>query len=479
MKKMTSWILVLVCLMTFASFTAAEEERPIVTALLATSQLPAEKNSILTELCNRTGIDFQPLMVENTAYEEKFSTLSAAGMLPDIVQVGDYDRLMEMIEFGAILPMNELLDVYGQEIVANIGMETMQNTFAYQDGQIYGIPQQNRYSALMVRQDWLDNLGMEVPTTPEEFYDVAVAFTNNDPDRNGENDTSALAINMSFSATAQFLFTAFGVPYNSNALVDGQVVPYFMHPNYMQAIEFIRKLYSEGLMEADFFTIANLDMLGKLWNGTYGFYYGDPIGTTNNWVVGGRYTEDPQPVMTYTVLLDENGKGGAIELMYTSFTCISSTCKNPEAAMQLLNYVCSEEGNQLVYAGIEGTHWAWSEDGTISYLNEYADSAMHRDDGGYAYFPTLRFNGMERQILTEVTQYGYKIAEEHLQDCVNLPMNPTASADITFDDIEMMAALVNSSGDIQAEYEAFIEEYLKNGGSQWIEQATEIYNASK
>lgn len=479
MKKLLSVILALVCLMTFASFVVAEEERPVVTALLCTSQLPAEENSILTELCNRTGIDFKPLVVENTAHEEKFNTLSAAGMLPDIVNVAGYDRMMEMIEFGAILPLNELLDAYGQEIVANIGMKTMESTFAYQNGQIYGIPKQNRYSALMVRQDWLDNLNLKVPTTTEEFYDVAVAFTKNDPDGNGKNDTGGLAINMSFPTTAQFLFTSFGVPFSSNALVDDQVVPYFMHPNYMQAIEFTRTLYYEGLMEADFFTIANLDLLGKLWDGTYGFYYGDPIGTTNNWLVGGRYTEDPQPVMTYTVLLDENGKGGAIESMHASFWCVSSTCKNPEAAMKLLNYVCSEEGNQLTYAGIEGKHWAWNEDGTISYLNEYADSAMHRADGGYAYFPSLRFNGMERQILTEVTQYGYKIAEEHLQDCINLTANPAISADITFDAIEMMAALINSSGDIHAEYKAFIEEYLKNGGSEWIEQATEIYNASK
>jgi len=482
MKKLLAMLLAISCLLAFSSFAMADEA-PVVTALIGTSQLPAEENSILDEIRARTGINFQPTMVEGSAYTEKFNTLAAAGMLPDIINISGYDQLMEMIEFGAILPLNDLLDAHGQEIVANQG-DALYNTIAVVDDVVYGIPlSQVRLSAMMVRQDWLDALGLEVPTTLDEFYEVAVAFTKNDPDGDGQDDTVALAATMAFPATVQFLFAANGVPYSAggfdyNILVDGEVKPYFMHEDYLTSIEFIRKLLSEGLMEPDFVTIANMSSLEKLWNGTHGFYFGDPIGTTNNWLVGGRYTEDPLPVMTYSVLTDAEGEGGTILPQYTSFLAISSTCENPEAAMQLLNYICSEEGNQLAYAGIQGKHWDWNEDGTISYLNEYADSAAHRDDGGYMYFPCLRFDGLERQILNDTTRYGYEVAEANLLPYIYLVQTPAAQADITFDANEMMASLVTTTGDLQAEYDAYIAEFLNNGGTEWIQQATEIYNAS-
>ncbi len=476
MKRLMTLLLALVMLIGMTSF-AEDEARPVVTALIATSQLPAETNTILTELCERTGIDFRPTMVENTSYSQKYNTLAAAGTLPDIVAFSGYSQAMELIEHGVLLPLNDLLEEYGQEIIANHG-SLLYDNLAVVDGKVYGlINGGGRYNMLMVRQDWLDALGLDVPTTTDEFLEVLRAFTFDDPDGDGEADTLGYAATMQFMATMTCVLSAYGVPYGRPVQADGQVVPYFMHPNYLQAIEFFRTMYQEGLMEPDFITIPNMSCLEKLWNGTYGFYYGDPIGTTNNWFPG-RYTEDPKPVMTYTTIENEEGVGCVVKPVYENFIGITSSCKNPEAAMQLLNYITSVEGNQLTYAGIEGVHWAWKEEGSgIVYLDKYADSTAHRDDGGYMYWPCLRMGGMERQILTPVTQYGYALAEEHLLDDAYIFTRPEVDKDITFDSDAMLASLIVSEGDYEAEYKAFIDEYLTNGGSTWIEEATEIYAA--
>lgn len=474
MKKWLSLLLVASFLMSFAAVSVAEEA-PVVSALVYASQLPAEENSILDEIRARTGINFQPTVVEGGAYTEKFNTLAAAGMLPDIVKISGYSQIQELVEYEVILPLDELLEKCGQDILENMG-HAIKDTIANVDGKIYGLPlEQERLTSLMVRQDWLDNLGLEIPTTLEDFYKVAVAFTKDDPDKDGKDDTVALAATMNFPATMQFLFTAHGVPFGRNCYVDGKVVPWYMHPDYMKAIEYIRKLYQEGLMEQDFVTIANLDSLAKLWDGTHGFYFGDPIGTTNNWVLGGRYTENPQPVMTYTYIANEAGVGGSLKAHTATFWAITSTCKDPEAAMKLLNFFATDEGNKLAYAGIQGKHWDYDAEGKLVYLNEYADSAVHRNDGGYAYFPVFRRDGMERQILTPATVYGYQVAEAHQIEDAWLWKTPESSADITFDSDVMLASLVTSTGDIYAEYEAFIQEYLDNGGEAYIEEATEIY----
>ncbi|MRA94216.1 extracellular solute-binding protein, partial [Bacillus thuringiensis] len=59
------------------------------------------------------------------------------------------------------------------------------------DGALYGVPVQKDYAraGLVIRKDWLDNLGLDVPTTMDELYEVAKQFTENDPDGNGVDDT--------------------------------------------------------------------------------------------------------------------------------------------------------------------------------------------------------------------------------------------------------------------------------------------------
>ena len=188
MKRLMTLLLALVMLLGMTSF-AEDEARPVVTALIATSQLPAETNTILTELCERTGIDFRPTMVENTSYSQKYNTLAAAGTLPDIVAFSGYSQAMELIEHGVLLPLNDLLEEYGQEIIANHG-SLLYDNLAVVDGKVYGlINGGGRYNMLMVRQDWLDALGLDVPTTTDEFLEVLRAFTFDDPDGDGEADT--------------------------------------------------------------------------------------------------------------------------------------------------------------------------------------------------------------------------------------------------------------------------------------------------
>ena len=63
------------------------------------------------------------------------------------------------------------------------------------DGHQYGLPEPPplpKREGLVIRKDWLDKLGLEVPTTPEELLAVAKAFTEQDPDGNGKNDTYGL-----------------------------------------------------------------------------------------------------------------------------------------------------------------------------------------------------------------------------------------------------------------------------------------------
>lgn len=68
------------------------------------------------------------------------------------------------------------------------------------DGKMYGMtsartPLGVANHGMWIRQDWLDNLGLDTPTTIDELNEVALAFTKNDPDGNGQDDTFGIGFN--------------------------------------------------------------------------------------------------------------------------------------------------------------------------------------------------------------------------------------------------------------------------------------------
>ena len=83
-----------------------------------------------------------------------------------------------------------------------------------ENGAIYGIPnyrslwpRTNR--VLYINKTWLDNLGLQVPTTMDELEEVLIAFKNEDPNGNGDTKDE---IPLDFSGFPTFMLGCFGVP---------------------------------------------------------------------------------------------------------------------------------------------------------------------------------------------------------------------------------------------------------------------------
>ena len=147
-------------------------------------------------------------------------------------------------------------------------------------------------SNLNVRVDWLKNLGLEMPTDLDSLYDVLYAFTYDDPDGNGQQDTVGIVMPMAQYMQWDNLFGAFGICFEKNYLMeDGTVTTYMKAPTYLQAIEYLRKLYQNGVMDPDFATMPAMTAHERLWTGRCGVYGFQSVGPTNNWYPG-RYTED-------------------------------------------------------------------------------------------------------------------------------------------------------------------------------------------
>jgi putative aldouronate transport system substrate-binding protein len=124
------------------------------------------------------------------------------------------------------------------------------------NGELYMIPilmSSARFN-FSLRQDWLDNLGMEVPTTIDEYYQVAKAFREGDPDGDGKKNTYAFGMDKLGGSGPEFILPAFGIEgtFREYYLDDsGKIVPNILHPNAKEALAFLQKCFQEELLYPD------------------------------------------------------------------------------------------------------------------------------------------------------------------------------------------------------------------------------------
>lgn len=134
---------------------------------------------------------------------------------------------------------------------------------AENDGKMYRIPGDVSEPGTMItllRKDWLDNLGLQVPTTLDEYADMLRSFTNDDPDGNGVADTYGLAgAGMEYRSLFPFWQAFKSNPEYFIKKDDGTIVHGSTQPETRQALEYISELYKEGLIDPAIITKNNYD----------------------------------------------------------------------------------------------------------------------------------------------------------------------------------------------------------------------------
>lgn len=163
---------------------------------------------------------------------------------------------------GVFIPLNDLIEKYGYATKKVFEYDaSIKNRITAPDGNIYGLPAINEcyhctYSHKMwINQKWLDNLGVEMPKTTDQFYEVLKAFKENDPNKNGKADEVPL-IRASWQGNIDyFLMNAF--IYNEGwirlMLKDDKVIQAPVQPEWQEGLRYLHKLYAEGLMDPEIF----------------------------------------------------------------------------------------------------------------------------------------------------------------------------------------------------------------------------------
>lgn len=248
-----------------------------------TGYLPVEAGS---ELYNRykemIGVGIvQPYVEWNggETYLQQLNLRIAAGDMPDVFS--PYNGIeTELIESGALLDLTDLLPEKAPHLWESIPEEMWDAVKANDptgENRIYVIPQVLDYgrNGAMIRQDWLDNLGLEMPTTQSEFVEVLRAFKNDDPNGNGVADEIPTGGREEARWMGQ-LFGQYGIAmwegYPQWDIYDGELTYSAVTQNMKDCLQWMSELYAEGLLDPETLLNDKAAWDGKINSGVVGIW---------------------------------------------------------------------------------------------------------------------------------------------------------------------------------------------------------------
>lgn len=336
---------------------------------------PPADNAILKKMEEDTGLNIEWISPPSANYTEQLHLMLSGGDYPDIVAFNLKNDPLVYADEGILLDLTPYLDSMPNVVNYEYNTEAAMS-FYNVDGKQIALPKTTstkRYN-LIIREDWLDNLGLEIPTTLDELHEVATAFVNDDPDGNGKNDTYAIS-GLGLDSF-DYILGAFGVTLgetNWNAPdthcniyfkdVDGELVPMVTLQEMKEALTLLRDWYSEGLIDPEFASQTDAIMTEK--------FEGSAFGIATYWWNWDAQREvamiDSNPGLKLARIAPpkgENGQSGmrAVPAVVNGVSVMADT-ENPEACMKFLDYLHTEDGMMTSYTGVEGIHWEIDADG--------------------------------------------------------------------------------------------------------------------
>ncbi|TVQ28088.1 MAG: extracellular solute-binding protein [Spirochaetaceae bacterium] len=228
------------------------------------------------------GIVWESPMVSwngGTDYLQQLRLRIAAGDLPDIFMPwGGIEQ--ELIDNGAVADLTDLIQEEMPAFYSNVAPEIWDFIRSLSpDGQsIYVLPSV-QFTPLggMIRGDWLDRLGLDVPTTVDEYVEVLRAFRDQDASGDGNPNNEIPTSGREGGRWMDHLFAPFGIAmvegFPEWDIYDGELQYSAVQPAMRSAIEWIRGLYAEGLLDPETFINTNQVWMGKITGDLVGSWY--------------------------------------------------------------------------------------------------------------------------------------------------------------------------------------------------------------
>jgi putative aldouronate transport system substrate-binding protein len=313
--------------------------------------------------------------------EAKINAVAAANDLPDLFQVvsainDNRGALLRIVELGLVAPVDDLMPLMPERVNLHYNDPLAIDLVTF-NGQQYGLPEPPpipKREGLVIRKDWLDKLGLAVPTTPEELLEVAIAFTEQDPDGNGQDDTYGLG---GFITAApglgnrfDFIMGAYGVPGVWNFTDPANFGLNVRNEAYPEALAYFKSLVDAKVIDPDWPTLTRDDFRARWKQGSFGIMWEDFAALTNKSNYEPFDTNFPDAEWI-PIAAPQGSNGDAYYGVYTGRGQIFAVSQKAvdegkaEAIASLLEWMATD-GYYLLGFGEEGVNFIIDDTGNIS-----------------------------------------------------------------------------------------------------------------
>ncbi|NHN29245.1 extracellular solute-binding protein [Paenibacillus agricola] len=438
------------------------------------------------EAYTNTKLDLQ--FVPDASYLDKMNITLASGSMPTGIFVVNVKlpAVANAIKGGAFWEIGPYLKDYPNLSKANPVI--LNNTSV--NGKYYALYTTRPIGRMGIsfRKDWLDNLGMKEPKTIDDFYNMLKAFTNNDPDKNGKDDTYGMVVTK-YSGPWDIMQTWFGAP-NKWGIKDGKLVPAHLTPEYLEAIKFYKKLYDEKLVNQDFAVYDSAKWNDPIVNGKAGVAV--DVADRSYQIDEKMKTVDPKG--SIDVIGAVSGPKGLFNQPSTGYGgvfLISKSSVKTEAelkkVLQFFDKTNDKELQGLLSYGIDGTHYKMENDKMTPILTINDNMAPDINNKNMNQF-ALQIPYIVPELFKPATALRIKaneVMKENEKIIVANPGEPLTSATFTqkgaqLDQIVEDARIKFIVGKVdEAGFQADMELWKKSGGDDYTKEMNEAYAASK
>ncbi|MCF2939843.1 extracellular solute-binding protein [Paenibacillus alkaliterrae] len=458
---------------------------------------PKDDSPVAAEIEKRTNTDIHFEWVPNASYVDKFNITLASGKLPTIMYVPDVKSpsFVNAAKSGAFWELGPYLKDYPNLSGAN---PVILNNSSV-EGKNYGIYRGRALgrNGVYYRKDWLDNVGLQVPQTIDEFYNMLKAFKEQDPDQNGKDDTYGLVLvkwTGQWSSGFDNIKLWFGAP-NKWGDVDGQLVPDHMTPEYLEALKFMKKLYDEKLINQDFAIMDSAKWTDPIVNNQAGVIIDvvDGAARADDKIHAALAAEGKdQPDVHYMdVFGGVKSADGELHTLPTSgfagmLAVPKSAVKTEEELKRVLAFIDQlnePEMQTMLGYGLEGKHHTIEEDSVVvSKDTVLMESEVEGLNQMLTFIPEDRAKKVKQ---TPLRLKQTELQKENEQYIVANPAEPFISQVYTekgaqLDNILNDARIKFIVGQIdEAGFQAALELWKNNGGDDLVKEMNELYAASK
>jgi putative aldouronate transport system substrate-binding protein len=460
---------------------------------------------IQTEFGDPNHIKLEFVPVPRNQETEKLNVLMATGDAPDIVFAYDMNTVNNYVKSGGLAEVGELIEEHAPNLKAFLGEEVL--SYGVFNGKQMTIPAKRtlQYTqSSYIRKDWLDELGLPVPTTTEQFYDTMKAFKEKDP-----GNTGGKVIPYGFSAlggsginTPVVLASSFVEDMSEEdfyAYSTTRPVLEIVKPGFKEGVQFLNKMKNEGLIDSEF----ALDKDGKVFdrnvaNGLVGAFTavaahptligpGNLFDTLKNNVPGAEYVAmDP--------FTNEEGKHpkniygpAGMHIM------IPKSSNRAVEAIKYLDWMAQQDVLFTLSNGHEGEHYTLENGYPKTITNDEAKKTFYNNVDIAIIVNGKDYGTLEKNI--EATALAYpdyvELAKQSIRNGLqdgyteprfDRPIDAENKYNKTLVDKSQEAvvkSILAKPEQFSSTFDSFVDEYLKLGGQAVIDERRAAYNEMK